>query len=69
VRITSSWTCEEAEVRDSRQQAQGFDSDAAQVVGGVGKDRAAHVSDEMWALSPEPTGQSAHQRVLKQIVG
>jgi hypothetical protein len=27
VRITSSWTCEEAEVRDSRQQAQGFDSE------------------------------------------
>jgi hypothetical protein len=27
VRITSSWSCEEAEVRDSRQQAQGFDSE------------------------------------------
>ena len=27
MRITSSWTCEEAEVRDSRQQAQGFDSE------------------------------------------
>ena len=27
VRITSSWTCEEAEVRDSRQQTQGFDSE------------------------------------------
>ena len=28
---------------------------AAQVVGGVGTNRAAHVSDEMWALSREPT--------------
>ena len=27
MRITSSWTCEGAEVRDSRQQAQGFDSE------------------------------------------
>ena len=27
MRITSSWTCEEAEVRDSRQQAQGFNSE------------------------------------------
>ena len=27
VRITSSWTCEEAGVRDSRQLAQGFDSE------------------------------------------
>ena len=26
MRITSSWNCEDAEVRDSRQQAQGFDS-------------------------------------------
>jgi hypothetical protein len=27
VPITSSWTCEEAEVRESRQQAAGFDSE------------------------------------------
>jgi hypothetical protein len=40
----------------------GFEDNAyaAQVVGGVGTDRAAHVSDEMWALSREPTGQSTH---------
>jgi hypothetical protein len=40
----------------------GFEDDAyaAQVVDGVGTDRAAQVSDEMWALSREPAGQSTH---------
>jgi hypothetical protein len=42
---------------------------AAQVVGGVGTDRAAHVSDEMWALFPEPTGQSSSLTGSERIVG
>jgi hypothetical protein len=32
---------------------------AAQIVGGVGTDHAAHISDEMWALFPEPTREGS----------
>jgi hypothetical protein len=69
VRITSSWTCEEAGfgIRGSRLKAS--IRNAAQVVGGVGTDRAAHVSDEMWALFPEPTGQSSSLTGSERMVG
>ena len=42
---------------------------AAQVVGGVGTDCAAHVSDEMRAQFPEPTGQSSSLTGSERIVG
>jgi hypothetical protein len=50
--------------RKSDACAFGFEDDAysAQVVGGVGTDRAAQVSDEMWALSREPAGQSTQYK-------
>jgi len=36
--------------------------------GGVGTDREAHVSDEMWALSREPTLTGSERIVGKQEV-
>ena len=69
MRITSSWICEGRRfgIRGSRLKAS--IRNAAQVVGGVGTDRVAHVSDEMWALFPEPTGQSSSLTGSERIVG